>query len=121
MKATSPLIQYLKAMAHPDRLRILAILRKGPACVCHLQRLLNRPQPYISQQLRLLRQAGLVSARRQGQLVFYELTELGQLRWMDLLLRSAVPALPRRLSGCPCPTCHPNPRKRSPKRLRRRI
>ena len=116
MRANAPSIQQLKAIAHPDRLQIMALLRKGPACVCHIQRFLGKPQPYVSQQLRRLRQAGLVSARRQGQLVFYELTAPGRLRWMDLLLRSALPSPPRRIQGCPCPKCCPRSDKCSPRR-----
>lgn len=119
MRTNAPSIQQLKAIAHPDRLRMMALLRNGPTCVCHIQRFLGKPQPYVSQQLRRLRQAGLVSARRQGQRVFYELTALGRLPWMDLLLRSALPSPPRRLRGCPCPTCCPRSDQRSPRRPRR--
>ncbi|MEZ4621446.1 MAG: ArsR family transcriptional regulator [Caldilineaceae bacterium] len=45
----------LKLLAHPERLRILDLLRREPVCVCHLEALLDKPQPYISQQLRAAR------------------------------------------------------------------
>ncbi|MBX3061322.1 MAG: winged helix-turn-helix transcriptional regulator [Anaerolineae bacterium] len=40
---------YFKALAHPVRLQILAVLRQGEACVCHLEVILQRRQAYISQ------------------------------------------------------------------------
>lgn len=47
----------LKAIAHPERLRLLAALRDGNQCVCHLTALLEKRQPYVSQQLAYLREA----------------------------------------------------------------
>jgi len=47
----------LRALAHPVRLRILDILARQEACVCHLEAVLKRPQPYVSQQLAALREA----------------------------------------------------------------
>lgn len=64
--------EVMKALAHPIRLQILELLEsEGEACVCHLEVLLDRRQAYISQQLSILRQAGLVSDRREGMNVFY--------------------------------------------------
>ena len=51
----------LKLLAHPERLRILDAVRRGRECVCHLEVLLGKPQPYVSQQLRLLRDAGIIA------------------------------------------------------------
>ena len=55
----------LKLLAHPERLRILDAVRRDAECVCHLEALLGKPQPYVSQQLRLLRDAGLIEDRKQ--------------------------------------------------------
>lgn len=55
-----------RRLSHPAHLRILDELRRGKACVCHLQAILNRPQPYISQQLRTLRDAGVVETCKDG-------------------------------------------------------
>jgi len=38
----------LKVLAHPERLRILDVLRHEPECVCHLEALLGKPQPYCA-------------------------------------------------------------------------
>jgi len=63
----------LQALSHPMRLRILEILALGPACVCDLVELTGKRQPYISQHLSTLRDAGLVTTERQGWNVFYRL------------------------------------------------
>lgn len=62
-------------LSHPARLQILDILRKGEECVCHIQSLLGKRQAYVSQQLMVLRDAGLVADRKDGLNVFYRLAE----------------------------------------------
>ena len=58
------LASYFKALAHPIRLQILVALRQSEACVCHLEALLGKRQAYISQQIGVLKQAGLLSDHR---------------------------------------------------------
>lgn len=79
--------QALRAMAHPGRLAILETLRQGPACGCHLTVLLGRPQAYISQQLAILKQAGLIGSRKDGLYVYYELADFGVLAVIDAIRR----------------------------------
>jgi DNA-binding transcriptional ArsR family regulator len=68
----------MKALAHPERLRILEVLlTEEEACVCHLEARLAQRQAYISQQLAKLRQAGLVADRREGLNVFYAIANGG--------------------------------------------
>jgi ArsR family transcriptional regulator len=62
------------ALADPTRLRILALLREGEVCVCHLHASLDVPQPTASRHLAYLRKAGLVDARRAGIWMHYHLT-----------------------------------------------
>lgn len=64
-----------KAMAHPVRLQILDMLRQREICVCHLEAVLKKRQAYISQQLMVLREAGLVETRKEGLRVFYRLVD----------------------------------------------
>jgi ArsR family transcriptional regulator len=66
---------YFKALAHPVRLQILAILLQGESCVCHIMELLDKRQAYISQQLSVLKQAGLVGDRKDGLFVYYALRD----------------------------------------------
>ena len=73
----------LKLLAHPERLRILDALRRDAECVCHLETLLGKPQPYISQQLRLLKQASLIIDEKEGQNVYYRLIDLEIIAWLD--------------------------------------
>lgn len=58
--------KFFQALAHPVRLQILAILSKGPICVCDLISETGQRQAYISQQLAILREARLVRTRRLG-------------------------------------------------------
>lgn len=65
----------LKAMGHDGRLTILCHLRTGPKSVTELENLLSARQAIVSQQLARLRLEGLVSARREGQAIFYSLLD----------------------------------------------
>lgn len=67
--------QLLKALTHPARLAILDLLRDGEHCVCHMESHLGYRQAYISQQLMVLREAGLIQDRRDGWNVFYRVIE----------------------------------------------
>ena len=64
------------ALADPTRLRILALLRDGEICVCHLHASLDVPQPTASRHLAYLRKAGLVDARRAGIWMHYRLSPI---------------------------------------------
>lgn len=92
-----------RSLAHPVRLQILDELRRAEACVCHLQTVLRRPQAYVSQQLRVLREAGMVTDDKVGLLVYYRLSN----PQVERLLREVLgPADgPTRLPNCPCPCC----------------
>ena len=104
------LARRLKLLAHPERLRILDALRPDSECVCHLRVLLGRPQPYVSQQLRLLREAGLIRQEKQGVHVFYHLAETDILPWLEHLLgppghQPAEKTRRQYLVACTCPKC----------------
>jgi DNA-binding transcriptional ArsR family regulator len=67
--------RFFHILSHPARLQILDILRKGDECVCHIQSLLGKRQAYVSQQLMVLRDAGLVTDHKDGLNVFYRLSQ----------------------------------------------
>ncbi len=67
--------EVLKAVAHPLRLRIVAILVVGEANVTTLADALEVPQAIVSQQLRILRSHRLVAAKREGGFATYRLVE----------------------------------------------
>lgn len=64
---------FLKALAHESRLMILCILAEGEKSVSELEDILSLRQPTVSQQLARLRADGLVSTRRDGKAIFYNL------------------------------------------------
>jgi DNA-binding transcriptional ArsR family regulator len=96
-----------KALGHPARLRLVETLAAGPVCVCELAELLPQGLPAVSKHLALLREAGIVQARREGQKIFYRLTMpclLESFGCVDrLLLRrgEALAAAGRELAGSP--------------------
>ncbi len=63
----------LKTLSDPTRLRLLALVLREELSVAELQEILGMGQSRISSQLALLRQAGLVSDRREGKKAFYSL------------------------------------------------
>ena len=64
---------FLKALAHENRLMILCILSQGERSVSELETTLSLRQPAVSQQLARLRADGLVATRRDGKAVYYSL------------------------------------------------
>ena len=90
-------------LSHPARLHILDELRRSEACVCHLQTVLRRPQAYVSQQLRVLREAEVVTDRKDGLLVFYRLANPRIEQLLEDVLGPA--GEPTCVPGCPCPHC----------------
>jgi len=100
----------LKTIAHPSRLAILLAIGEGETCVCHLEKMLGLSQSHISQQLMALRQAGVVTARRERRFVHYRLTDpallklirqVAQLNGMDLPVLQPPPE-------CRCSKCCKN-------------
>lgn len=65
--------KYLKALADPDRLRIIEFLRGGPRAVGDISQELRAPVANVSHHLKKLRRAGLVLSERQGRLQIYSL------------------------------------------------
>jgi DNA-binding transcriptional ArsR family regulator len=94
-----------KALAHPVRLQILGMLRRGEACVCHMETALDKRQAYISQQLMVLRDAGLVDARKDGLQVFYCLADDITAALLDAIFEPVVETKQARLEDCTCPHC----------------
>ncbi len=68
----------LSALSDPVRLKILALIggaRDGQLCVCDLVVPTDKSQPTISHHLKVLSEAGLVTAKRQGRWMFYSLSK----------------------------------------------
>ena len=98
-----------KALNHPARLAILDALREREACVCHLEAHLGQRQAYISQQLMVLREAGMVLDRREGLNHYYRIADPRVFALLDTAraVAGSQPArpLPTGPVACPCPKC----------------
>jgi DNA-binding transcriptional ArsR family regulator len=69
----STTVGVLKALAHPVRLRILAMLRGGELCLCQMTAVLDLAASTVSAHLADLKRAGLVGERKDGRWVFHRL------------------------------------------------
>jgi ArsR family transcriptional regulator, arsenate/arsenite/antimonite-responsive transcriptional repressor len=67
------LVRCFHALADGTRLRVVQMLAGGERCVCELQGLVGAAQSLLSFHLKVLREAGLVSDRKQGRWVYYSL------------------------------------------------
>ena len=56
-----------KALGEPTRLKIIKLLADKELCVCDLEEVMQISQPRISQHLKVLKHAGLVNERKEGQ------------------------------------------------------
>ncbi len=65
--------EFLKAMSHETRLRVLCLLMEGEKSVSELEECLGIRQASVSQQLQRLRAERMVATRRDGKAVYYSL------------------------------------------------
>ena len=65
--------EFLKAMSHETRLKVLCLLMEGEKSVSELEQALGIRQASVSQQLQRLRAERMVKTRRDGKIVFYSL------------------------------------------------
>ena len=69
------IVQVYKALGHPARVRIMAMLRAGELCVCQITAVLRLAPSTVSAHLAELRRAELLEERKQGRWVHYSLAE----------------------------------------------
>jgi ArsR family transcriptional regulator len=80
-----------KAVADPARLRLLSLIachEGGESCVCDLTSAFDMTAPSVSYHLRILREAGLISAERRGTWVYYRVNP-------DVLTRMSAVLVPQ--------------------------
>jgi DNA-binding transcriptional ArsR family regulator len=75
----------MKVMANADRLMLLCQLSQGEKSVSELEALLGIHQPTLSQQLTVLREANLVSTRREGKNIIYNISSIPAMAVMQVL------------------------------------
>ena len=86
MKAVEPDVQMLQALADPVRLSIVRQLAASPEaiCACDLTECCTVSQPTVSHHLKVLREAGVATTRREGTFIYYALAPEFSRRWTDL-------------------------------------
>lgn len=92
--------ELMKILSHPTRLRLAFHLAAGESSVAEMERVLEIRQPSLSQHLGELREAALVTNRRQHKLVFYKLTDSSAIHLLEMISAifraKKVPQLHRR-------------------------
>lgn len=86
-----------KALADPNRVRVLLALKPGELCVCQISELLGLAPSTISKHLSLLHHAGLIESRKDERWVFYRLPG----RNADIAVREAVDWVQKSLGKTP--------------------
>ena len=115
LDSSTSLADIFRLLGQPVRIQILLIIAREEACVCHIEAVLGIRQATISQNLMVLRNAGLVLTNRMGRNVFYclsnpELLEaiyrLALIAGIDKGELARLAARP--VDNCPCPICNPD-------------
>ena len=85
MRKADPDVTLLNALADPVRLSIVRQVGGSDGiCACDFTECCNVSQPTISHHLKVLREAGVLTARRQGTNIFYALAPDFAARWAGL-------------------------------------
>ena len=99
---TDRAVTLFHALSDATRLSILEMLRDGERCVCDLQDELEAAQSRLSFHLRVLRDAGLVSDRREGRWSYYRIvpSALAEVHDLGVALQPRKGVLPVRGGSC---------------------
>ena len=101
-------LEFLKALAHPARIQVLELLASGERSVSEIQPFVGLEPSHLSQQLGVLRRAGVVSTRKDGPLVIYSIRDPQLVELLAVAKQMLIRSLadPR---TC-WPACAPRPR-----------
>ncbi len=75
MKNLKKLAKKFKALAEPNRLKILQLLLSGEMCVCHIEEALELPQNLVSHHLKVLKDEGFINVCKCGKWRHYSLNK----------------------------------------------
>lgn len=81
----SSLVEFLKIIAEEHRLKILCLLKNGEKCVCEMFPKLGIPQNLASHHLKTLKDLDLISDRKEGLRVYYQLNKKELNKYSSLL------------------------------------
>ena len=85
MKNARRASDFLKALAHENRLLLLCLLSERERSVTELEELLSLRQTTVSQQLARLRLDGLVTTRRDGKTIYYSVADASTLKFVKVI------------------------------------
>lgn len=80
----------LKAMSHPKRIEIIHLLRGQELSVSEIQEMLDLPQANLSQHLMVLKEAGILSTKREGKNIYYKLAHKNFIKASDLVRKVLI-------------------------------
>lgn len=88
----------LKVVSDPNRLKLLACLKYGEVCVCDFVDVLKISQPAVSQQIKKLKDAGIILERKKGTWKHLRLNEV-----QEPYIQTIIDQLePINVHSCPC-------------------
>jgi ArsR family transcriptional regulator, arsenate/arsenite/antimonite-responsive transcriptional repressor len=94
-------VRLFHALSDPTRLSILERLRYGERCVCELTGDLDAAQSRLSFHLKVLKDAGLITDRREGRWMYYTLNADSLVELGDLVaVLATAPSAAERRAGC---------------------
>lgn len=94
------LTKQLKALADANRLTLLACLKQGEVCVCDFVEILGISQPAVSQQLKKLKEAHIITERKEGTWKYYKLADV-----LPPFIQAILDELPSTSCQCMRVTC----------------
>jgi ArsR family transcriptional regulator len=101
-ESAAGLARMFHALSDPTRIEILERLRNGERCVCELTDVLEASQSRLSFHLKTLREAGLVTDRKEGRWVYYTLVPEAVATLRDALESLTTPGGARRRTWWAC-------------------
>ncbi|GAB4335016.1 MAG: metalloregulator ArsR/SmtB family transcription factor [Calditrichia bacterium] len=87
----------LSALGHANRLRILEFLKNGEQCNCDIYPELDLEQSNLSRHMKILQEAGIVTARKKGLKVYYKVVDPRIYEIMDIVSEIVKTNLKRNL------------------------
>lgn len=88
--------ELFKALAHPARIRVLEVLVDGELSVSEIQPRVGIEASHLSQQLGVLRRAGLVTTRKEKSSVYYSIRDRDLVKLLSVARRMLVRTLAER-------------------------
>lgn len=67
-------VRIFKALGHPIRYKIVKFLYDGPKCVCKLNESIEFSQANLSQHLKILKEAGILTSEKKGMNIHYRIS-----------------------------------------------